>query len=298
MRPQIELRHLWYFVSIADEQGFTRAAKKIGIAQPPLSQQIQRLEDIVGTPLFDRSGRRTKLTEAGARFLPDARRILADADQTLQTVRRLGSGELGTLTVGFWPSTLFSPLPAAVRRFRELSPGIRVRLREITPTGHVEGLRAGTLDLAVVREPEHEPDISEHAVVVEPFVAVVPADHPLAARKSIAVRALRDEPFVLFPREGHQGLHARLMTLCRRAAFEPRVVQEVEAWHTIVSLVEAGLGVSLIPASFVGRRGGALAYLPLSGRQVTTTTMACVRATGRRPSVDAFLELLVARSKP
>ena len=212
-------------------------------------------------------------------------------------IRGLGRGELGTLTVGFWPSTLFSPLPAAVRRFREQAPGIRVRLREISATGHVEGLRGGTLDLAVVREPERQPDIAEVPVLVEPFVAVVPADHAFARRRAIAVRALRDEPFVLFPREGAPGLHARLMTLCRRASFEPRVVQEVEAWHTIVSLVEAGLGVSLIPASFVGRRSGALAYVPLAGKPVTTTTMACVRATGRTPAVDAFVALLAAPAR-
>jgi DNA-binding transcriptional LysR family regulator len=295
MKPEIELRYLWYFVSVAEDLNFSRAARRIGIAQPALSQQIHKLEDILGAKLFDRSARRVQLTEPGAQLLPDARRILADTAQTLHAIRRLGRGEVGTLTIGFWPSTLFSKLPAAVRRYREQQPGIRIRLRELEATsGHSDGLRAGTFDLAVVREAAPEPGIDVVPVMVEPCVAVVPADHALAGRRTIPVRALRDEPFVLFPREVSPGLHARLFALCRRAGFEPRIVQEVEAWHTIVSLVEAGLGVSLIPASFVGRRSGALAYLALTGRPVHTTTMACVRATGRSPAVDAFLKLLTA----
>jgi DNA-binding transcriptional LysR family regulator len=291
MRPELELRHLWYFLAVAEELSFSRAAARVGIAQPPLSQQIQKLETLLGCALFDRGGRRVQLTEAGALLLGDARRILADAAHTAQLVRRLGRGETGTLTIAFWPSTLFSPLPAAVRQFRERFPGVGVRLREAV--GYPgEALRAGTIDLAILREPDPEAGIAAIPVLVEPFVAAVPMDHPLAKRRAVAARRLRNEPFVLFPRETAPGLYAKLLALCRAAGFEPRVVQEAEAWHTIISLVEAGIGVSLIPASFQGRRTGALAYLTLTGAQIRTSTMACARAEGRSPAASAFLELL------
>jgi DNA-binding transcriptional LysR family regulator len=291
MRPELELRHLWYFVAVAEELSFSRAAVRVGIAQPPLSQQIQKLEALLGCALFDRSGRQVQLTEAGALLLGDARRILADAAHTTQLVRRIAVGETGTLTIGFWSSTLFSALPTAVRQFRERFPGISVRLREAV-RDHAGALRAGTLDIAVLREPAPEQGIAEIPVLVEPFVAAVPKDHPLAKRKSISPARLRDESFVLFPREAAPGLHAKLHAVCRAAGFEPRVVQEADAWHTIISLVEAGIGVSLIPASFQGRRTGALAYLRLTGPQVLTRTSACARAHGRSPAASAFLEVL------
>lgn len=297
MHPTFELRHLRYFVAVADELSFSRAAARIGIAQPPLSQQIRQLERLLDCTLFDRGGRRVRLTEAGAALLPEARRLLAEAAELGALVRRLGRGELGTLTIGFTPSTLFSPLPAAVRAFRERAPGVRVRLRELGPAEHVEALRAGRVDVAIVREPEAEPGLATLPVLREGFVAAVPAGHPLAGRRSIAVAAFRDEPFVLFPREVAPGLHRQVLALCRAAGFEPRVVQEAEEWQTILSLVEAGIGVSLIPESFRGRRTGELAYLALAGRRLRTTTAACVRAVGRSRAAEIFLDELRAVAK-
>lgn len=291
-RPELELRHLWYFLAVAEELSFSRAAVRIGIAQPPLSQQIRKLEQVVGCTLFDRTGRRVRLTPPGTMLVGEARRILADAAQTTERLRRIGKGEVGSVTIGFSPSTIFSPLPTAVRLFRERFPGVHVRLRETTLSNDVEALRAGTLDLAIEREPDPAEGIVAMPFLVEPFVAAVPADNPLAGRRSIRVAALRDQPFVLFPRENSPGLYRQVMELCRGAGFQPRVVQEAEAWHTIVSLVEAGIGVSLMPASFEGRRTGKLAYLALAGRPLYTSTMACARESGRSHAADAFLEVL------
>jgi DNA-binding transcriptional LysR family regulator len=292
LRPELELRHLWYFVAVAEELSFGRAAQRVGIAQPPLSQQIRRLEDTLGCTLFDRSGRRVRLTDAGSVLVTEARRLLADAAHTTQLMRSAGRGEVGTVTIGYWSSTLFSPLPAAVRRFRERFPDVAVRLRELYPPHHIDAIRAGAIDIAILREPEPVEGIAVLPVLVEPLVAAVPSDHRLATRRAIAPAQLRDEPFVLFPREALPGLYVKLLDLCRRAGFEPRVVQEVDAWHTIVSLVEAGIGVSLIPASFEGRRTGALVYLPLKGRPVWTTTSACWRAAGTTRPTAAFLDVL------
>lgn len=296
-RPELELRYLWYFVAVAEELSFSRAALRIGIAQPPLSQQIQKLEALLGCPLFERAGRRVRLTDAGALLLNDARRLLTDAGQTAERLRRAARGETGTLTIGFWPSTLFSPLPLAVRRFRERCPGVAVRMREMYQPEQFEAIGNGTIDIAIVREPPPVDGILAIEVLAEPFVVAVPEDHRLAALRAVGAAQLRDEDFVLFPRDSAPGLHARLLGVCRRAGFEPRVVQEAEAWHTIISLVEAGIGVSLIPASFQGRRTGALAYRPLTGRQVRTLTVACVRQSGRPPVAEAFLEVLKATAR-
>jgi DNA-binding transcriptional LysR family regulator len=292
MKPQLELRHLHYFVAVADELSFSRAAVRIGIAQPPLSQQIQQLERVVGCQLFDRSSRQVRLTSAGALLLPEARRMLAEAERTTALLQQAGRGEVGTIRIGFAPSTLFSPLPAAVRRFRERYPAVKVHL-QASPPDVPEALRARRLDVALVREPAPEKEIASRPVLVEHFVAGVPSDHPLAGRATISVAALRDEPFVLFPRAIAPGLYRHIQALCRAARFEPRVVQEAEEWHTIISLVEAGIGVSLIPSSFQGRRSGGIRYLALTGRTVRTTTAVCFLAAGRSPVADAFLEILV-----
>jgi DNA-binding transcriptional LysR family regulator len=225
-----------------------------------------------------------RLTRAGALLVGDARRILADAAQTTERLRRAAAGEVGSLAIGFSPSTIFSPFPAAVRQFRERYPGVRVLLRELFLPDHADALGAGTFDVAIEREPDPVDGVTAVPIQVEPFVAAVPADHPLARRRLIRVEVLRDQPFVLFPRERAPGLYRQLLALCRGAGFEPHVVQDAEAWQTIISLVEAGIGVSLIPASFEGRRTGALAYIKLAGRPVHTTTLACARAAGRSRS--------------
>jgi DNA-binding transcriptional LysR family regulator len=294
MRPEIELRLFWYFVAVAEELSFSRAAKRVSIAQPPLSQQIQRLERIVGAPLFHRDGRRVSLTEAGEALLPAARRILDDAAEATAMVRRIGRGEAGVLTIGFTPSTLFSPLPAAVRRFRELHPGVLIQLRQMIPLDHVEWLRSSRVDVALVREPAEAPGILTVPVLRERWVAAVPRHHPFAARTSVRLDSLREEPFVLFPEEISPGLYRQVMELCASAGFEPRVVQEADEWQTILSLVEAGMGVSLIPESLTAQRSDALAFPQLEGGEVRTVTAACARAGGRSPAAEAFLGVLVS----
>src|SRR4051812_27830971 len=142
MRPELELRLLWYFLAVAEELSFSRAAARVGIAQPPLSQQIQKLEALLGCALFDRGGRRVQLTAAGSLLVGEARRLLADATQTTALLRRAGRGETGTLTIGFLPSTLFSPLPAAVRRFHDQFPGVTVRLRELFTSHGLDQVRS------------------------------------------------------------------------------------------------------------------------------------------------------------
>ena len=181
---------------------------------------------------------------------------------------------------------------APVRHFRERFPGVQVRLREIVPPQHAEALRSGSIDIAIEREPAPEEGVDTMPVLVESFVAALPRNHPLAGRRAIRVSALRDEPFVLFPRDVATGLYQKLFVIFRHAGFEPRVIQEADAWHTILSLVEAGIGVTIIPASLRKLRADALGFPALTGQRVRTTTTACSRAHEPSPIVNAFLELL------
>jgi DNA-binding transcriptional LysR family regulator len=297
MRPEIELRLFWYFVAVAEELSFSRAAVRVAIAQPPLSQQIQRLERIVGTSLFRRDGRRVRLTEAGETLLPAARRILADAAETTALVRRIGRGESGVVVIGFTPSTLFSPLPAAIRRFREVQPGVLVQLRQMIPIDPVEALRSGRLDIALVREPTEQEGIVAFPLLRERFVAAVPSHHLLAPKDHIALAELRDEPFVLFPEEIAAGLYRRIQEMCDAAGFTPNVVQEVDEWQTILSLVEAGMGVSLIPEALTAQRSDAIAFPELEGEEARTVMAACARSTGRSPAAEAFLSVLLGMAR-
>jgi len=269
------------------------------MAQPPLSQQIGRLEEMLGCALFTRRPR-VALTPAGEVLLGVARRSLAQVAQGMETTRRAGRGEAGVLTVGFAASVMLAPLPAVIRAFRDRHPGVELRLRELSTSAQVQALADGTIDLGFLREPAPDPGIASESLVREPFVAVLPPAHPLAGRRGIPLDALAEEPFVHFPREVAPTLHDQVMALCRQAGFAPRVVQVAQEWLTIVGLVEAGLGVSLAPASFRRLRWGGVRYLPLSPRGMLTTIALCRPRGVPSPTVDNFLRVVreVVSSEP
>lgn len=289
MLEPLELRHLRYFVAVAEELHFGRAAQRLGMAQPPLSQQIQRLEQIIGTRLFERTSRRVQLTDAGSALLPDARRLLAGAEAALLAARRAGRGEQGELRVAFAATVMFLALPEIIRAFRDRFPGVHLDLREM-PTGpQLAGIKAGEIDIGFVREPEPDPELEIVTVMREPLRIAVPKGHPLASRATISVRHLADEPFVLFPAELAPGLHAQVMALCRAAGFTPRVVEESRELYTSVSLVEAGIGVSILPASVekLGWRG--VRYRAIPSAAAETRIAAAWRKDRGRPVVEAFM---------
>lgn len=289
MIEPLELRHLRYFVAVAEELHFGRAAQRLGMAQPPLSQQIQRLEQIIGARLFERTSRRVQLTDAGNALLPDARRLLAGAAAALLAARRAGRGEQGELRVAFAATVMFLALPEIIRAFRDRFPGVHLDLREM-PTGpQLAGIKAGEIDIGFVREPEPDPELDIVTVMREPLRIAVPKGHPLASRATISVRHLADEPFVLFPAELAPGLHAQVMALCRAAGFTPRVVEESRELYTSVSLVEAGIGVSILPASVekLGWRG--VRYRAIPSASAETRIAAAWRKDRGRPVVEAFM---------
>jgi DNA-binding transcriptional LysR family regulator len=289
MIPALELRHLRYFIAVAEELHFGRAAARLGIAQPPLSQQIRRLEALLDTRLLERTSRRVELTDAGRALLVEARRVLAGVDDAVAAAHRAGRGEVGELKVAFAATVMFLALPAMIREFRRRFPAVQLDLREM-PTGpQLEALRAGDIDVGFVRQPNPDPELTIVTVMEEPLRIAINRSHPLARKPGLRVRDLAHEPFVMFPRDLAPGLHAQVMGLCRDAGFAPRVVQESRELYTSVSLVEAGVGVSILPAS-VERLGWVnVRYRPIASERATTRVAAAWRTDRARPVIDAFM---------
>ena len=248
MNEDIELRHLRYFLAVADTLHFTKAAKLLGIAQPPLSQQIKKLEELLGHPLFVRSTRGVRLTPAGAMLAARARDTFSKINDDLAQVRRLGRGEEGTLTVGFSGSVMFTNLPKAIQAYRRRYPKVELRLREMVTAAQVAALLDRTIDLAFMRDGDPTEGIEIGTLLKERFIAVLPESHPLAAKRSLRMQDLAHERFVLFGR--HHGLLAydRTIEACKQAGFTPNIVQEAPQFPTVIRLVAAGVGLSLMPA--------------------------------------------------
>jgi DNA-binding transcriptional LysR family regulator len=285
----IDVRQLRYFVAVAEELHFGRAAVRLGMAQPPLTQQIQKLEGALGYPVFLRRPRKTVLTEAGGVLLDDARRILRDFEEAIEHTRRAGRGETGQITVGTPPSVMLTRLPAAIRRYRERYPEVRFTLRELSTSAIAEGLEMGNLDVGLLRE---SPPLTGEVILREPVVAVLPAGHALVARAGLRLRHLAEEPFVLFPRRLGEAFYDRLISFCTDAGFTPRVVQEATQWQSVVTFVETGLGVSLAPACVQRFRWKGVVYRPLPG--LSTAVSICVQAGEPSAAVSAFLKVLRA----
>jgi DNA-binding transcriptional LysR family regulator len=248
MNQEIELRHLRYFLAVAETLHFSKAAQRLGIAQPPLSHQIKRLEQLIGHRLFDRTTRGVKLTLAGQLLADRARSTMEKVHDDLEQVRRLGRGEEGTLTVGFSGSVMFAELPAAIESYRRRYPKVELRLRELSTHAQIPALLDGTLDLAFMRDGDPTEGIEMTTLFEEPYVAVLPETHALARKRSLRVRDLRNEPFIFFARRMGPLAFDRTMACCERSGFRPNIVQDAPQWPTLVRLVAAGLGVSLAPA--------------------------------------------------
>jgi DNA-binding transcriptional LysR family regulator len=289
----IELRHLRYFVAVAEELHFGRAAERVGIAQPPLSQQIQRLERDLGIQLFTRTKRRVQLTEAGAVLLREARATLAQADRAVDAVQRAARGEVGRLDIGFVGSATFAVLPPLLRRFRATHPDVELGLFELSTAQQVAALLERRIDAGFVRPPFSEPALALEIVAREPLVAVLPVDHLLAREERVSLRALRDEPFVLFPESYGPGLHGHILGACQAAGFNPRIIQEAIGQPTIVSLVSVGIGVSLLPAAIERLLWDGVVYRRLIEEPPPVELALAWRAGDTSPVLDAFVASVV-----
>jgi DNA-binding transcriptional LysR family regulator len=290
----MELRHLRYFVAVAEELSFTRAAERLHIGQPPLSQQIQALEAEVGAQLLERSKRWVRLTEAGKLFLADARRVLALSEQAMVTARRAQRGEAGELRVGFTFSTPFTPLFAQViRSYRQAYPGVALTLHEMATMHQLAALEARELDLGFVRTmsgPVPE-SIKLTELRQDPLLLVLPSDSPLARKKKVAVKDLEGLPFVMYPKDAGTGIYPQIFRLCKAAGFTPQIAMEAGEASTIIGLIAAGIGVSVLPSSFDRIHMEGVTYRPLADPAATTSLLLAQRADASSPLVSAFVAL-------
>jgi DNA-binding transcriptional LysR family regulator len=258
----MELRHLRYFIAVAEELNFTRAAEKLHMAQPPLSQQIQQLEAELGFQLFRRTKRTVTLTEAGKIFFQESRKILLQVDRAIQLGQQTSRGELGQLTIGFVSSASHNVVPAILQAFRTLHPAVKLELREMTTNEQLQRLREGQIDIGFIRPPV-EDGINSEIVFREALILALPETHAMAKCDRVELRSLKDEPFILFPRALAPGLYDRIISFCQQAGFSPIAAQEAIQMQTIVSLVAASMGVAIVPESMQNFQRSGVVYKPL-----------------------------------
>jgi DNA-binding transcriptional LysR family regulator len=295
----MELRHLRYFIAVAEELHFGRAAQALGISQPPLSQQIQALEHEVGARLFERTNRRVELSQAGRLFLDEARLVLAQVDKAADVARRAQLGQLGELKIGFTSSAPFnSSIPQAIFAFRQAFPAVHLALQEMSSKEVAESLVDESVQVGIMRPLPLPESLVAVELFREPLVAIIRADHPLAvgSEKGLQLSALAAEPFVFFPRSYGSGLYAQLLNLAREAGFSPMITQEAGEAMTIIGLVAAGLGVTVLPASYQRMRIDGVVYRTLLDADANTAVWLVQRRDQHSPMAKAFVELLTARA--
>jgi DNA-binding transcriptional LysR family regulator len=283
-----ELRQLRYFIAVAEELNFSRAARRLNMAQPPLSVAIRQLEQEIGTSLFVRSTREVRLTEAGAAFLSGARRTLAEADATVVAAQRAAAGERGTLHIGYSWSARFQTLPALGQAFKGSRPEVELLAEEMWNGRMPDALRAGAIDVAVSLCPDVMAELAYELVRSEPVIALVTADHEVATEEGITLTALADEQLMLFPRELAPKLHDFLVGLCRSAGFEPK--QNGESFHTrwTIGAWEPHT-FALVPASAAGELPSGVAAVAIDEPDDRLETHVVWRTAEESPTVAAFV---------
>jgi DNA-binding transcriptional LysR family regulator len=294
----MEIRRLRYFVAVAEELSFTRAAERLHIAQPPLSIQIRALEQEVGARLFDRDQRHVYLTHAGKHLLVRAREILAAVEAARAEVRCAELGELGALHLGYAASAMFtSLLTTAIKQFQGGFPHVLLTLHEMTSLDQLNGLHYRTLDAGIVRK--SDAPVPGGIVVEEwyraPLVAAMTNDHPLARKRAIRISDLHDQPLIMYPRESGIGLYWQVLRLCSAAGFRPQIAREVQELSTIIGLVDAGVGIAIVPADTRSIHLEGVAYVPLRDNNAFSTLYLAYRERDRNAHLRGLLAKLRER---
>ncbi|PZM12204.1 LysR family transcriptional regulator [Rhizobium tubonense] len=290
----MELRHLRYFLALADEGNFTRAAATLGIGQPPLSQQIRDLENEVGAQLFHRVPHGAELTAAGTAFLPEAKAAVSAAGRAKVAAQRANRGEIGRLSLGFTASSAFNTVVSAtIREYRRRWPEVRLSLTEMNTNLLMERLIRGEIDAAFIRPGLEDPrDVRLKRLADEPMLLALPAGHALAKLAQVPLSALATEPFILFPRVVGLSLYDDIAAACRNAGFELVVAQEAPQIPSVVNLVAANLGVSIVPASIAQIKLDGVAYRPIEGPPLVARLGLAILKALRAPVTDNLMSLL------
>jgi DNA-binding transcriptional LysR family regulator len=279
---------------VAANQGFSRTARALHVSQSAISEQISDLEREIGVTLMVRGHQKTRLTPDGEVFLSEAKKVLAAADNAVETVRRSARGEVGTLTVGFFNGGTGAEVPNVIRSFRRRHPGVRVSVVEMTPSEQSKALANGTMDVGFTRplDPPFDQVLRSEVLYLDPLIAALPKDHPLA-RGPVDLRKLAREPFVLVARETSPSLFGKIMALCSEAGFVPQIAATGVVWSSVVLLVQAGEGIAILPTN-LQQRGSFrdLAFCPLTNRGASIGLVMAWSPQREGPVQKAFLDLV------
>jgi DNA-binding transcriptional LysR family regulator len=288
----MELRHLKYFVAVAEELHFGRAAKRLHIAQPPLSQQIMNLEDELGVKLFDRTRRTIQMTDAGIYFLKEAQQVLSHVEQAAETARRIFRGQAGRLIVGFVGSVVHTVLPEGLRLFRERFPDVELVLQELNTTEQRQSLHAKRIDVGFLYPDAQDSMLASQMLTQAPLMVVLPKKHALSGRKSLHMRELAQEPFIANTRSSEPVVRDAFISLCHSAGFSPRIEQEAGHVQTVLGLVASGLGVCLLPDFIKNIRRPGVKYIPLAGSPPTVKLAVVWRSDNSSILVKSFVTVI------
>lgn len=289
----LELRHLKYFITVADELHFGRAAERLGISQPPLSQQIHALETRLGAKLFERKGRGIVLSGAGSALLPRARAILTQTERAAESVARSQRGELGELHLGLMSSGPFTVVvPRVLARFRERLPDVRLLIHEMATVQQIEALEQGLIDVGVIRPEALPHGIKAMELFKDSLTVVMHASNPLAAKEGpVDIAELANEDFIFYQRHLGIRLYDEVIALCTRAGFSPRILYEVRELPTIIGLISGGFGVAVLPGSVQRMMVENVVYRPVKNMEAATAVWAIYRDDAHDPMVHAFLDI-------
>jgi DNA-binding transcriptional LysR family regulator len=292
MNDKIELRHLKYFIAVAEELNFGRAAQRLYITQPSLSHQIVSLEGELGFALFVRDKRQIQLTEAGQIFLTEAQQILARFDRGMNVARRIGSGELGQLRIGFQGSSVYDIIPLSIRAFREQFPQVELIINSIPTSEQIELIQNGSLNLGFVVPPIGNTNLYLETILAEPLVLVLPENHPLAKNGEIPLAAIADAPLILASRDRGCGLHEQILQFYEREGLHPNVVHAAREMQVMLGFVAAGIGISLLPASVKNLQRRGIVYRTLTPNAPMAELAIAWHRENNTATLNQFLEIV------
>jgi DNA-binding transcriptional LysR family regulator len=289
----MELRHLRYFTAVVQWKSYREASRRIHVAQPAISQTVQDLEGELGLKLFSRAKRMAQLTPEGEVFYAEAERTLAQAELAIETARRAAKGEIGRLSIGFLGSATSAFLPELVRKFKATYPGVKLTLQELTPVQQDPAFEKGEIDIGFTRTltAEQSTTFSSRVLYRDPLLAVLPRSRPVKSKR-VRVADLANETFVLFHRQGHPRVFDMTIAMCRKAGFSPRVDTQPVMLQTVLSLVEAEQGVSIVPACARNLRSNGVRFYRLQPDDVWVELVAAWKKANPSVVLSAFLELI------
>ncbi|OLL32571.1 LysR family transcriptional regulator [Burkholderia sp. SRS-W-2-2016] len=288
----MELKQLRYFVAVAEELHFGRAAKRLFISQPALSFDIRKFEEQLGVQLLARTNKSVTLTNAGQALLGEARRLLLQASEAERITQRSAHGLAGRLRIGFVNSMLYRGMPQAVSRFEADHPGVEIVLKEMNTSEQVQAIQRMQIDMGYAHWGNFPSEVVSTTVFSEPFLCCLPAGHALARKRKIDLRALAQEPFILFPRTVSPHYHDLIIAQCVSAGFSPLIRHEARLWQTVVTMVGFGMGVALVPYTLRQIGDPRVCFVPLQGEALRSEVLLLRRGGATEPVADRFIEYL------